>query len=250
MNVWTAVILGALLVEYALEVAADALNVRALDPEVPAAFRDVYDAERYREAQRYARVRTRFGLVRRTVDLALLLAFWFAGGFHWLDTAVRGLGLGAIPSGLVFVGSLVLGQGIVSIPLRWWSTFVIEAHFGFNRTSPRTFWIDLAKGLVLAALLGGGLLAAILWLLAVAGPQAWLATSRAYSTSSAPRMTAVQTFIRPLSRPRPRPASRRGCRAARGGHDPRSRGRSRSRGPSPSRTRESRRRPRARRSAP
>jgi STE24 endopeptidase len=174
MNVWTAVILSALLVEYGLEVAADTLNVRALDPEVPAAFRDVYDAERYREAQRYARVRTRFGLVGRTADLALLLVFWFAGGFHWLDTAVRGLGLGAIPSGLVFVGSLVLGQGIVSIPLRWWSTFVIEARFGFNRTSPRTFWIDLAKGLVLAALLGGAFLAAVLWLLAAAGPQAWL----------------------------------------------------------------------------
>jgi len=87
---------------------------------------------------------------------------------------VRGLGLGAIPSGFVFIGSLALGRGILAIPLRWWSTFVIEERFGFNRTTPRTFWIDLTKGFVLAALLGGALLAAILWLLTTAGPRAWL----------------------------------------------------------------------------
>ena len=145
MNTWAVAILTALLVEYALEGAANALNVRALDPEVPAAFRDVYDAERYRQAQEYARARTRFGMLGTTIDLALLLVFWLAGGFHWLDGAVRGLGFGAIPSGLVFIGSLSLGRGIVSIPLRWWSTFVIEERFGFNRTTLRMFWIDLAS---------------------------------------------------------------------------------------------------------
>jgi STE24 endopeptidase len=111
MNTWAVVIFTALLFEYGLEGAANALNVRALDPEVPEAFRDVYDAERYRQAQNYARARTRFGMLGTTIDLTLLLAFWLAGGFHWVDGTVRGLGLGAIPSGLVFIGSLALGQG-------------------------------------------------------------------------------------------------------------------------------------------
>ena len=174
MSPWTTFILGALLFEYALDVAANALNLRALDPEVPAAFRDVYDAERYRKAQRYAQARTRFGLLTTTIDLVLLLAFWLAGGFHWLDGIVRAQGLGPIPSGLVFIGSLAFAQALIAIPRRWWSTFVIEERFGFNRTTPRTFWIDLAKGLALGTLLGGPLLAAILWLLGTAGPQAWL----------------------------------------------------------------------------
>jgi STE24 endopeptidase len=174
MNTWALVILTALLVEYGVEGTANALNIRALSPEVPEAFRDVYDVERYRQAQEYARARTRFGMLGTTIDLALLLAFWLAGGFHWLDGAVRGLALGAIPSGLVFIGSLALGRGSVSIPLRWWATFVIEERFGFNRTTPRTFWIDLGKGFALSALLGGTLLAAVLWLLAEAGSWAWL----------------------------------------------------------------------------
>jgi STE24 endopeptidase len=174
LNAWAIVILAVLLLEYDLEITANVLNLRALDPEVPAAFRDVYDAERYREALRYAGVRTRFGMVDTTADLALVLGFWLAGGFHQIDGAVRGFGLGAIPSGLLFVGSLALGRAILAIPLRWWSTFVIEERFGFNRTTPRTFCVDLAKGFALAVVLGGPLLAAILWLLATAGPWAWL----------------------------------------------------------------------------
>jgi STE24 endopeptidase len=198
MNTWAVVILTALLVEYSLEGVANALNVRALDPEVPVAFRDVYDAERYGQAQRYARARTRFGMLGSTMNLTLLLAFWLAGGFHWLDAAVRGLALGAIPSGLVFVGSLALGRGSVAIPLRWWSTFVIEERFGFNRTTPRTFWIDLTKGFVLATLLGGALLATILWLLAAAGPRAWFWCWLASAAFLVGVQLVAPTWIMPL----------------------------------------------------
>jgi STE24 endopeptidase len=174
VNVWGAVILGALLLEFALERTADALNFRALRPGLPPEVRGVYDADRYRRAQEYTRARIHFGVVGATADLLVLLAFWFAGGFAWLDRAMRALGLGSIATGLLFVGSLGAGRALLALPFRWWSTFVIEERFGFNRTTRWTFWTDLAKGLVLAATLGGPLLAAILWLLERAGGTAWL----------------------------------------------------------------------------
>jgi STE24 endopeptidase len=174
MNAYGAVILAAVLVEYALQTVAAVLGLRALDPTLPAEFRDVYDPERYRRAQEYTRVRARFGLVVATVDLLLLLGFWFAGGFAWLDRLVRGLALGPLASGLTFIAMLAVGRGLMALPFRWWSTFVIEERFGFNRTSPRTFWTDLAKGILLAALLGGPLLAAVLWLFEAGGGLAWL----------------------------------------------------------------------------
>ncbi len=93
MNPYTVVILAALLLAFALEATADGLNLRALDPEVPAEFRDVYDPERYGRSQEYTRARTRVGLVAAAIDLVLLLAFWFAGGFNALDRALRGFGL-------------------------------------------------------------------------------------------------------------------------------------------------------------
>src|SRR5207247_596704 len=63
---------------------------------------------------------------------------------------------------------------VLALPFSWWSTFVIEERFGFNRTTPRTFWTDVVKGGLLALVLGGPLLAALLWLLLAAGARAWL----------------------------------------------------------------------------
>jgi len=174
VNPYGAIVLAALLFEFALGVVADALNLRALDPVVPEEFRDVYDAERYRRVQDYTRARSRFGLVASGVQLALLLAFWFAGGFGDLDRSVGALGLGPIATGLLYLGALGLGRVIVGLPFRWWSTFVVEERFGFNRTAPKIFWMDLLKGTLLAVLLGGPLLAAVLWLFERTGSQAWL----------------------------------------------------------------------------
>ena len=175
MNVYAVVILVALLLEHAVSVAADLLNLRHLRPELPREFEGVYDADAYAKSQEYTRARTRFGLVPGTVDLAALLLFWFLGGFAWLDGELRGLGYGPVVTGLLFIGSLVLARGLLHLPFRLWSTFVIEERFGFNRTTPGTFAADLVKGLVLAVLLGAPLLAAVLWILSSAGAWAWLA---------------------------------------------------------------------------
>jgi STE24 endopeptidase len=174
LNAWGVVILAGLVLELAVGLAADVLGLRALRPEPPAELRDLYDAERWRRGLAYTRARSRFGALVSTLDLGLLVAFWLAGGFAALDRAVRSLGLGPVPSGLVFLGALGLGRALVSLPFGWWSTFRIEERFGFNRTTPRTFWADVAKGLALTILLGGPLLAAVLWIFATAGARAWL----------------------------------------------------------------------------
>src|SRR2546428_633082 len=174
MNRYMLVILAALLARYGLELAADSLNLRTLPPAPPPELGGAYDAERWRRAREYLSARIHFGMVASTVDLTALLAFWFAGGFGALDRWVRGFGGGPVACGLLFLGVLALARLGMALPLRWWSTFVVEERFGFNRTTPRTFWTDVAKGAVLAAVLGGPLLALVLWLFERAGSRAWL----------------------------------------------------------------------------
>ncbi len=198
MNAYAVLILAALLVEHGVSLAADLLNLRALRPDVPPAFADVYDAERYRRSQEYTRARTRFGLVPASVDLALLLGFWFAGGFELLDRVLRGLGLGSIVTGLCFIGALALGHALVHLPFAWYSTFVIEERFGFNKTTPRTFWLDRLKGLLLALALGGPLLAAVLWFFGRAGEAAWLWCWLVVAAFSLTLQYVAPTLILPL----------------------------------------------------
>ena len=174
MNIFFIVILAALVGQAVLAVVSGLLNARAFSPTVPPEFAGVFDDERYARAQRYAMTRARFRAVRATVDLAILLAFWFAGGFAWLDQAVRSLGYGPVVTGLLYIGGLGLASAVLALPFRIYSTFVIEARFDFNRTTAATFAADLGKGLVLTALLGGPLLAVVLAFFAWAGPLAWL----------------------------------------------------------------------------
>ena len=174
LNVFAVVILSGLLIEYGLGVAARLLNLRALDPAVPPPFRDVYDPERYRRSQQYTKVRTRFGLLTGTIRLAVVLAFWFAGGFAWLDRLVRALDVGSPAGGLLFIGALVVAAGLLGLPAAYYSTFVIEERFGFNRTTRATFLADVAKSALLALVLGTPLLAAVLALFERAGSLAWL----------------------------------------------------------------------------
>lgn len=174
MNAYAAVIALALVLEYGLNLLADLLNLRALRTDVPEVFRDVYDAERYRRSQEYTRARARFRIVPETFHLATLFVFWALGGFAWLDRSVRALDWGQIGSGLVFIGALALLRSLLDLPFRWYQTFVIEERFGFNKTAPRTFWADVIKGLLLTIVLGGPLLAAILWFFETAGGLAWV----------------------------------------------------------------------------
>ena len=130
MNLYAAVILAALLVDYLLSLVANALNLGALRSEPPEALAEIYDPASYRKSQSYTRAATRFGFVTSTFNLAVLLIFWFAGGFNRLDLWLRDFELSSWLTGLLFFGVLGLGKGLLGLPFTIYSTFVIEERFG------------------------------------------------------------------------------------------------------------------------
>lgn len=174
MNGYLLFILSVLLLGYLIELMVALLNLRSLNPELPAEFAGVYDRDQYARSQEYTRVQTRFSLVQSTVSLVVTLAFILAGGFNFVDLVARGFDFGPIPTGLLFTGLLALLASLLNLPFSVYSTFVIEQRFGFNTTTVATYLLDILKAMLLTALLGGPLLAAILWLFEASGPMAWL----------------------------------------------------------------------------
>ncbi len=172
-NFLTILIMVALFALWKLELVATLLNLKSFPESVPAGLEDVMDAEKLEKARAYLSANARFGIIRSTCSLAVLFAFWWIGGFGWLDHFSRSLAGGELVAGLIFLSLLFLGQSLVSLPFDVYDTFVIEQKFGFNRSTPGIFVMDRIKGLLLGASIGLPITAAVLWIFG-AVPNAWL----------------------------------------------------------------------------
>lgn len=174
MNFIAVIILAVIFAEFILNFIAELLNLRMLRSELPDAFRGWYDADRYSQSQQYLKINTRFGWIVSAFDLIVFLLFWFLKGFPLVDGWVQAYHQGPVISGMIFIGVLALIKAVLSLPFSIYSTFVIEERFGFNKTTGSTFVKDLLKGLFLAVVLGGPLVAGILAFFEYAGTGAWL----------------------------------------------------------------------------
>lgn len=186
MNIYIIIAVIMLLTDFLTNLAADTLNLKTLKQglKLPDEFTGVYDKNSYVKSQKYTADTTKFGILAGTFDFALLLLFLIFGGFDWLDSIVRGFGFGEITTGLLYIGILLLGKSLLRLPFSVYGTFVIEEKYGFNKTTAKTFTADFIKGLVLTAIIGAPLLAAVEWLFLYGGGLSWLYAYLAVTTVS------------------------------------------------------------------
>ena len=171
--VFLVIILAILIGEYLLNLIVETKNVRFLRTDLPDEFSGYYDRGKYRKSQEYLKENTRFGFITDSIATPVTIAFILFGGFNLIDQFARSFHLSTIPTGLIFAAVLMLASQIVAIPFSIYSTFVIEEKYGFNKTTPRTFVLDILKTWVLATVIGGILFSAVLWFFEEAGPWAW-----------------------------------------------------------------------------
>lgn len=174
MNYYFIIILSILIGTYLLDLIVDIINARHVTTDLPEEFEGFYNKTEYKKSQEYLRENTRFGIISDSIMTPITIAFIIFGGFNMVDQFVRGFNLGSIATGLIFAGVLMLASQIIHIPLSIYDTFVIEEKYGFNKTTPKTFVLDILKSWLLAAVIGGIVLAAILWFFEKIGPWAWL----------------------------------------------------------------------------
>jgi STE24 endopeptidase len=166
---------------YIMERILDYLNSTYWSNDLPKEFEGIYDGEKYRKSQDYLRVNQKFSTLTSSLSFIVMLLMLLLGGFAWLDGFVRHYTHNPILMALLFFGILGLVADILSTPFSLYHTFVIEERFGFNKTTPKTYILDKIKGWFLGAVIGGGLLALIVWIYASTGHYFWLITWGAIS---------------------------------------------------------------------
>jgi STE24 endopeptidase len=128
----------------------------------------------HQKAADYTIANVRFGRLSLIIDALVTFALTVGGGIGLIDTLWERTGWAEPWRGAMVVLSVVCVTAAVDLPFNIWRTFKLEARFGFNRTTPKMFLIDLAKGCLLALLIGGPVVIAMLWLMQRAGHLWWL----------------------------------------------------------------------------
>lgn len=168
------VIIVILTVDFILGRILSFLNNRSSKLPIPALLSGVYDEEKYKKQQAYLDVNSRFGMITSSFSFLIVILMYGFGGFGWLDTIVSTWSMSPILISLIFFGIIFLANDIISLPFELYDTFVIEERFGFNKTTPKTFVLDKLKGYLLTVLIGGGLMALIMWLYQLNPDYFWL----------------------------------------------------------------------------
>ena len=166
-------ILAIIIIDFIFDKFLDALNAKHFDDPVPASLADVYDEEEYQKSQRYKKTRYKFGLISSTFSLVVLLTFFLLDGFDFVDSIARSISDNPITIGLIFFGIIMIASDILSLPFSYYSTFVIEEDFGFNKTTKKTFFLDKLKSWGMMIIVGGAILALIIWFYQFAGDNFW-----------------------------------------------------------------------------
>ncbi|MBX2945274.1 MAG: M48 family metallopeptidase [Cyclobacteriaceae bacterium] len=168
------IIVGIVVISFGFGQVLEYINLKAMRTDIPAEIASFYDKEKYEKSQRYHKETTRFSFLTSTIGFAGSLLMLLLGGFGWVDGLLRTLTENPIQLALLFFGVLGIASDLLTLPFQWYGTFVIEEKYGFNKTTVKTFITDKLKGYVLGALIGGGLLAALIYLVETIGPDFWI----------------------------------------------------------------------------
>jgi STE24 endopeptidase len=173
-------------------------HIAAHRRHVPAEFADAITLQQHQHAADYSMAKTRLGLLSSIIDSSLILALTMGGALEWLAGNIAQLHTGPISSGLLLVVAVTIISSAISLPISLYSTFRVEARYGFNKMTLGMFIVDLIKGSALGAAIGLPLLALVLWLMAQAGPLWWLWVWLVWSAFQLLMVALYPTLIAPL----------------------------------------------------
>jgi STE24 endopeptidase len=132
------------------------------------------DPERQRQARQYARIRRRLWLVNQTFSVLYALAWLFSG----LSIALRNWLAAISPNPWFLVAGFIVVFGgiyaILTLPLDYYSGFVLPHRFDQSNQTLRDWIIDQLKGLAVGAPIGLLLLELLYLALRVTGDLWWL----------------------------------------------------------------------------
>ncbi len=150
--------------EFLLSKTLDYLNTKNWTNQLPKELEWIYDEEKYKKSMDYEKAKYKFSSITWIISFLIMLVILIFWWFWILDDFVRSLTDNNILRALYFFWIIAFVQTIISLPISYYSTFIIEEKFGFNKMNKKLFFIDTLKTFILTIIIWWLLLALIVWL--------------------------------------------------------------------------------------
>jgi len=144
--------------------------------EVPPALKKHLEKETFEKSQAYGRDKARFSFLSSLYHqiITSISIHYDVYAWAWATAAniqayVRPGSTSQMLQSIFFVFTLALISSVLELPLSVYSTFVIEAKHGFNKTTVSTFVTDIIKTWILSFAIGAPFLSAFLYVFDWAG---------------------------------------------------------------------------------
>ncbi len=174
-----------------------AAAVAAHRESVPADFAGEISLDDHRRAAEYSSARAQLGIAKTVFD-TILAALWLTVLLGPLYAVIAHFLAPGISRSVAIVAAFALIERLLHLPFSIYSTFWLEARFGFNRVTPLIFLRDRIKSLMLSCALGVPLLYGFFWLPGFMGDQWWLAGWAAFLLLAITMSLVFPAIIAPL----------------------------------------------------
>jgi STE24 endopeptidase len=164
----------------------------------PESLSEIQNPEEHEKALGYLGEKNRLVWIQESIGLLAFILFLVLGGFGSVAEFTEAATMVPWIRATLFVAILMGLKGALDLPFSWFSTFRIEAKYGFNRTTIRTFILDRVKGAVLGVCLLAPILGFAIWMLETTGDRAWFLIWAGYTTFQLALLFIAPIAIIPL----------------------------------------------------
>ena len=128
------------------------LNDKNWKESIPNDLEGFYDSDKYQKAKNYKIERGKISLLNSSISFVITLLMLFFFGFGLISEYAVSFSDSSIIQSCIFFMIFHLLTTFLGMPFSYYSTFVIEEKYGFNKTTIKTYIVDKIKGFIVSSL--------------------------------------------------------------------------------------------------
>lgn len=142
--------------------------------EVPTAFTKIIKLADHQKAADYTVSKINFNSIDLVFGAIILYLLTLGGGINLMNNLMGQFFENPLLNGALTITSIFVALHLINLPSSIYQTFVIETKYGFNKITPKLFFMDQMKSVIIMIILSAVVSFAALWILSALGNEWWL----------------------------------------------------------------------------